>query len=384
MIIRDIKEEINKNLFKNKLILVFGARQTGKTELVKDILNEFPKECRYISCELLSAQRGLSVSEPEQIKAFLGQYKLIILDEIQNISNIDKVLKIIEEVLPNTQIIATSSANVDLSKKISEQLSKKNIVFHLLPLSVREIINNSDVNEANSKLELMLRFGLYPEIYALPYEETKIKRLNETASSYLYKDILEFDGVRHLSTLSKMVQYLALQTGQDVSMLELANQIGINRLTAERYMDLLEKNYIVFRLRAFSRNKKKEISKSFKVYFYDLGIRNSIIQNFNSPDLRTDTEAMWKNFCIVERRKYLLQNAPHIQIYFYRTFAGQEVDYIEEDGKKLTAYEFKWRDNKNTRRVSSFTQTYGTEINKITPINYILRIASKAASESFK
>lgn len=369
--LRNIKELINKSLFKNNAVLVYGARQTGKTTLVKDILSEFQKESKYINCELLPTQRGLSVSEPEQIKAFLGQQKLVVLDEIQNITSIDKVLKTIVDFLPDTQIIATSSASFDFVNKISECLSEKTITFQLPPLSVQEIIKNFNKNEANSKLELLLRFGLYPAIYTLPDEERKIERLNETASNYLYKDILEVDGVRHLSTLSKMVQYLALRIGQDVSMLELANQIGINRLTAERYMDLLEKNSIVFRLRAFSRNKTKEVSKSFKVYFCDLGIRNSIIQNFNLPDLRTDTEAMWKNFCIVERKKYLLQEASDRQVYFYRTFSGQEVDYIEEFGEKLTAYDFKWTDNKKTRRVSVFTETYKTPISKITPKNYI-------------
>ncbi len=371
MILRNLTKIIKQNLFKRKIILLYGSRHSGKTTLVKNLLSEFSKNGKYINCELFAMQRGLSVHEPEQIRAFLGQHKLIVLDEVRNIANIDKIFKIIIDSLPETQIIATSSSDFDSSKKIEQSLKGKSINFQLLPLSVQEIINNSEINAVNPKLELLLRFGMYPEIYALPDEETKIERLNETASNYLYKDILEFDKVRFSGNIAKLVQYLALQIGQDVSILDIANEIGINRLTAEKYIDLLEKSFIIFRLKAFSGNKRKEISKSFKIYFYDLGIRNSIIQNFNLTDLRTDTDVMWKNFCIAERKKYLLQNAPDTQTYFYRTFSGQEADYIEEKNGKLTACIFNWTDKRKTRRVHPFTVTYKTEIIKITPKNFM-------------
>ena len=377
MIIRSVKELIIKNLFKNKVIITYGARQVGKTTLVKDILKEFPKDGKYISCELLSTQRGLSILEPEQIKAFLGQYKLIVLDEAQEITNIGKILKIIVDFLPDMQIIATGSSSFDLSNKISEPLTGRNFTFHLSALSLQEIINNSDAIDVNSKLELLLRFGLYPEIYTLPDEESKISRLNELASNYLYKDVLEFDKIRHSDTISKLVQLLALQIGQEVSLQELATQLGINRLTVEKYIDLLEKSFIIFKLKSFSKNKRKEISKNFKIYFYDLGIRNSIIQNFNSLDLRTDTGALWENFCILERKKYLLQTAPYRQTYFYRTYSGQEVDYIEENAGNITAYEFKWNDKKNVKKIPAFTKTYNIQISKVTPVNYISFVNTK-------
>ena len=370
MIKRKIKELITASLFKNKVVIVYGARQVGKTTLVKDILKDFSKDGKYISCELLSAQRGLSVLEPEQIKAFLGQYKLIVLDEAQDITNIGKVLKVIVDFLPDIQIIATGSSSFDLSNKISEPLTGRNITFQLPALSLQEIVNDSDTIDVNSKLELLLRFGLYPEIYTLPDEESKIARLNEIANNYLYKDVLEFDKIRHSDTISKLVQLLALQIGQEVSLQELATQLGINRLTVEKYIDLLEKSFVIFKLKSFSKNKRKEISKNFKVYFYDLGIRNSIIQNFNQLDLRQDTGAIWENFCILERKKYLLQVAPYRQTYFYRTYSGEEVDYIEEISGKITAYQFKWNDKKNIKKLLTFTKTYNTQINKITPMNY--------------
>lgn len=371
MIIRNIKETIKKNLFKNKVIIIYGARQVGKTTLVKDILKDFPNESKYISCELTSTQNGLSVLEPEQLKAFFGNYKLIVLDEAQEITNIGKVLKIIVDFLPNIQIIATGSSSFDLSNKISEALTGRNFTFQLPALSMQEIINDSDAIDVNAKLELILRFGLYPEIYTLPDEESKKTRLNEIASNYLYKDVLEFDKIRHSDTISKLVQLLALQIGQEVSLQELATQLGINRLTVEKYIDLLEKSFIIFRLKSFSKNKRKEISKNFKIYFYDLGIRNSIIQNFNSLNLRADTGAIWENFCILERKKYLLQNDPYRQTFFYRTYSGQEVDYIEEIADKITAYEFKWNDKAKIKNVVAFTKTYNTQINKIIPTNYL-------------
>ena len=371
MIIRKIKELVKKDLFKNKVVIIYGARQVGKTTLVKNILDSYPKEGKYLSCELLSTQRGLSILEPEQIKAFLGQYKLIVLDEAQSIINIGKVLKIIVDFLPDIQIIATGSSSFDLANKISEPLTGRNITFQLPALSLQEIIDDSDAIDINSKLELLLRFGLYPEIYTLPDEESKIARLNEIASNYLYKDVLEFDKIRHSDTISKLVQLLALQIGQEVSLQELATQLGINRLTVEKYIDLLEKSFIIFKLKSFSKNKRKEISKNFKIYFYDLGIRNSIIQNFNPLNLRQDTGAVWENFCILERKKYLLQVAPYRQTYFYRTYSGEEVDYIEETAGTITAYEFKWNDKKNIKKLSTFTKTYNTQINKITPINYL-------------
>ena len=189
---RLLENVITKRFESAKSVAITGARQVGKTTLVKDILEQYPKDGKYISCELLSTHRGLSILEPEQIKAFLGQYKLIVLDEAQEITNIGKILKIIVDFLPEIQIIATGSSSFDLSNKISEPLTGRNITFQLPALSLQEIINNSDAIDVNSKLELLLRFGLYPEIYTLPDEESKISRLNELASNYLYKDVLEF------------------------------------------------------------------------------------------------------------------------------------------------------------------------------------------------
>ena len=366
---RLIEPKIKKNLFKGKVIVIYGARQVGKTTLSEKILNDYSESGKYLNCELASVQQGLSVIEAERIKSFLGDYKLVVFDEAQNIKDIGKVLKIMVDTYPDIQIIATGSSSFDLADKISEPLTGRNFTYLLYPLSVREIVKQFDAFYAEAKIESILRFGFYPEVFFLSDEEAK-DRLDEISSNYLYRDILRFDGIKKTDVVNKLLMLLALQLGQEVSYIELGRQLGINRLTVERYIDLLEKSFIVFRLRAFSRNKRKEISKSVKVYFYDLGIRNSIIQNYNPSELRTDIGALWENFCIVERKKYLEEKGKRVNAYFWRTYDQKEIDYVEETEGLITGYEFKWNVKKDYRLPKRFTEQYNAKVEKIDRDNF--------------
>lgn len=366
---RTIERQIKKRLFKNKVVIIYGARQVGKTTLVKKILAEHGNTGKYLNCELLSVERGLSELEPEKIKAFLGNYKLIVLDEAQNISDIGKVLKILVDTYPNLQIIATGSSSFDLSQKISEPLTGRNFTFLLYPLSIQEIERGHDLFYVESKLENLLRFGSYPEVFQLNEADAQ-ERLNEIASNYLYKDVLKFEGVKKSGLIKNLLRALALQLGSEVSYNELGGKLGVNRLTVQKYIDILEQSFVIFRLNAFSRNKRKEISKSVKIYFYDLGIRNSLIENYNRLDIRSDAGVLWENFCILERKKANDAAVKFVNAYFWRTYDQKEVDYIEEANGKIIGFEFKWNDRKTYRPPSEFIDKYRARIEKIDRNNF--------------
>lgn len=368
-ITRIIEKQIKSKLFKEKIIIIYGARQVGKTTLAKKILSDYGNNGKYLNCELLSVERGLSELEAEKIRSFLGDYKIIVLDEAQNIPNIGKVLKIIVDTYPEIQVIATGSSSFDLAQKISEPLTGRNFQFILYPFSLKEIADYKDMFFAESRLENILRFGSYPEVFNLSEEDAKI-RLNEIASNYLLKDVLKFEGLKKSSVIKNLLQLLALQLGQEVSLSELALKLGIDRLTVQKYIDILEQAFIVFKLNAFSRNKRKEISKSIKVYFYDLGIRNSLIENYNRLEIRNDAGFLWENFCILEKKKANDANFIFANFYFWRTYDQKEIDLIEEREGKLFAYEFKWNKDK-AGGSKNFIKAYpGSETKIVNRKNY--------------
>lgn len=367
---RIIEPKIKGKLFKKKVVIIYGARQVGKTTLAKSILEQFGRDGKYLNCEMQSVQDGLEIIEAEKIKSFLGNYKIVVLDEAQNIPNIGKKLKVMVDTYPDIQIIATGSSSFELADKISEPLTGRVFKFHLYPLSVGEIRQNFDQPALMSKLENILRFGSYPEVLALP-ESDAIERLNEIASNYLYKDVLQFEGVRKSIIIKNLLQLLALQAGQEVSFQEIAVKLGISRLTVQRYVDILEKSFVLFTLRAFSRNKRKEISKSVKIFFLDNGIRNSLIQNFNPLNIRNDVGSLWENFCVSERQKSNNEAGRLVNTYFWRTYDQKEVDYVEEFGGKLNGYEFKWNDKNKPLKAGArhFSLEYGP-VEKIDRSNF--------------
>ncbi|MBT3209072.1 MAG: ATP-binding protein [Bacteroidetes bacterium] len=366
---RIIQEKIENNLFKGKVMIIYGARRVGKTTLSKQILSKYTKS-KYINCELLQNKIALETTNSELLLNFLGGYQLIVLDEAQYINNIGLILKIITDTFPNLQIIATGSSSFDLSNKISEPLTGRSRQFLLFPFSMIELQQKYDFIETHSKLENILRLGLYPEVFDKPIDEAK-EEINNIASNYLYKDVLLFEKLKRSDLLMNLLKTIAFQIGHELSYNELATLLGENAHTIKRYIEILEKAFVLFRLFSYSRNLRKEIRKSQKIYFYDLGIRNALIQNYNPISLRNDVGGLWENFCILERKKANNNNRRFVNTYFWRTYDKKKIDYIEEKDGKLFAFEFKFNPKKTVKPSKEFLEHYsGTEFQVINNENY--------------
>ncbi len=369
MIPRLLENSIKSQLFKGKTLIIYGARQVGKTTLVQNLLKEFGNKGRYLNCEIFSVEQNLKEAEPEKLKAFLGDYKIIVLDEVQNIPNPGKILKVITDTLKEIQIVATGSSSFELANKIAEPMTGRVIRHVLYPISVLEIKDGEDWLKVDAKLEKLLRFGSYPEVYT-SNDEDAVEKLHELSSSYLFKDLLKFEGIKKSSLLKNLVISLALQLGNEVTYNELANKLGVSSITVQKYIDLLEQSFVLFKLNSFSRNIRKEISKSFKIYFYDNGIRNALINNFNPISLRNDVGALWENFCISERIKSIAYANKKVNNYFWRTYDQKEVDYVEEFSGIITGYEIKYSEKQKLKIPKSFSESYNAQVLKVDKSNY--------------
>jgi uncharacterized protein len=357
---RSIKKQVNEVLYKGKVVVIYGARRTGKTTLSKEILKEQEEQGKkgiYLNCESISVKSKIETTNELSLKEFFGDNQLIVLDEAQNVDNIGLTLKLLVDTYPEIQIIATGSSSFDLVNKIGEPLVGRSREFKLFPLSIAEIKTQQDLFNISGKLENILRFGTYPSVFNLSEKEA-IQELDDIASKYLYKDILIFDNVRNSKVLLDLLKLLALQIGNEVSFSEIAQTLEVSSQTVAKYIDLLEKCFIVFSLRSFSRNLRKEIGKSQKIFFYDLGIRNAIIENFNTLDKRDDVGSLWENFCIMERLKYNQAHERFVNKYFWRMYSGQEVDYIEEHSGQLDGFEFKYNPKAKFKKPTKFLETY--------------------------
>jgi predicted AAA+ superfamily ATPase len=356
---RAMLDNITEALYKNKVIVIYGARQVGKTTLSKQLMQEqekLGKKVQYFNCELLGVKSKLETTNEQTLKDFLGNNDLVILDEAQTISGIGAILKIMVDTYPQIQVVATGSSSFDLSNQIGQPLVGRSKEFKIFPLSMTELESKYNKVEIDSKIESVLRFGTYPGIIDLDEKESIID-LESIASNYLYKDILAFENIRNSAVISKLLKLLSLQIGSEISIHELGGQLQLSSQTVSKYIDLLEKSFIVFPLQGYGGNLRKGISKSHKIYFYDLGIRNAIINNFNTLDNRNDIGALWENFCIIERMKYNQENKAVVNRYFWRTYHGEEIDYIEEVGGNLFAYEFKYTVSKSKHK-KAFMETY--------------------------
>lgn len=342
--------------FQEKVIIIYGARQVGKTTLAKKLLEKYDPQGGYYNCEILSVRNSLSTTEPSLLKRYFGDKKLLVFDEAQFVPDIGRVLKVLIDTFPETQIIATGSSSFDLANKTSEALTGRALQFVLYPFSYSELAQIYDPIQLEVQLDNFLTYGSYPEIVLASDKDAQIL-LDDLSSKYLYKDILEFENLKRSDIIFKLLQLLALQIGQEVSLNEIANTLQTNRKTVARYIDLLEKSFVIFRLNSFSRNLRKEISKGFKIYFYDIGIRNSIIQQFQPIGIRNDKGAIWENFLVVERLKMLQTSTINPNRYFWRTHDQQEVDYLEEYNGKIIGYELKWN-GKKAKIPGLFSTTY--------------------------
>ena len=339
---RNLHKILETWLFRGKILIVYGARQVGKTTLVKALLEEHDASDGYYNCEVPTVLDLLVSKEPIQYKKNFGHHKILVLDEAQNVPDIGSILKIMSDEMPELQVIATGSSSFELAQKTSAPLTGRALGFTLYPFSYSELQQLYRPVELKAELPHWLIMGTYPEIVLAGKESARIL-LDDLANKYLFKDILIFENLRRDDVIRKLLQLLAFQLGSEVSFQELANNLKVNVRTVTRYIDLLEKAFIVFRLTPFSRNLRKEITKKNKIYFYDLGIRNSIIQQYQSLDLRPDKGALWENYLLIERLKALSIKQIRPNIYFWRTHDGQEIDYLEERDGQLFAYEFKWK-----------------------------------------
>jgi len=349
---RILQQTISKRFFKGKIIIIVGARQTGKTTLSIELMKKFPeKEIRSFNCDNPTDREQLSNKDLEFLKQLVGKAKLIFIDEAQKTENIGETLKLlVDSYKRKKQIIVTGSSSLNLLDYTQEPLTGRKYTYQLFPLSLEEIYPEGNYLKLTKELESLIIFGSYPEIVSQTSFGEKKELLKELASSYIYKDILGFQNIKSPDVLVRLLKALALQIGSQVSYNELANIVKIDKKTIERYIQLLEKSFVIFRLKPFTKNKRREISKLRKIYFYDTGIRNAVISNFNFLDSRKDVGMLWENFMIVERMKFRSYNKIDREQYFWRTYDGNEIDLIEEKSGKLHGYEFKWSERKDIKK----------------------------------
>ena len=355
MISRVLSEKLRLKLFKQKAIIVLGPRQVGKTTMLKNLAID-PDEILWMNADELDVQQLFSGISSSGIKMLMGKKKILVLDEAQRIENIGLKLKLITDNLPDIQVIATGSSSFDLANRINEPLTGRKWEYNLFPLSYQEMINHHGILEENRLLAHRLVYGYYPEIVSNPGEEEE--RLKLISHSYLYKDVLLWERIHKSDKLVRLLQALAFQIGSQVSYNELGSICGMDAKTIEKYISLLEQAYVIFRLPSFSRNLRNELKSSRKIYFYDNGIRNAVINNFNPVGLRNDIGFLWENYLVSERQKYNAYNQLNKSSFFWRTVNQQELDLIEEFGGQLHAYEFKWNSRKKVKLTKTFQNAY--------------------------
>jgi predicted AAA+ superfamily ATPase len=357
MIERILEKQILAKINKKKAIILMGPRQVGKTTLLKSLF-EKSTEIICLNGDEPDIQSIFENISSKRLEAIIGNKKMIIIDEAQRIPEIGLKMKLITDQLLNVQLIATGSSAFELSNKLNEPLTGRKWEFKMYPISFQEMVNHHGLLNEIRLLPHRLIYGFYPDVVNHPGNEKEI--LKQLSDSYLYKDLLMIDQIKKPSALVKLLQALALQIGSQVSYHELAQICGLDGKTIEKYMMLLEQSYIIFRLTSFSRNQRNELKKSRKVYFFDNGIRNSLIANFEQIENRTDIGALWENYLVSERVKYLAYQQKWVNNWYWRTTEQQEIDYVEEENGQLSAYEFKWNPKAKGSIPNSFKKTYPT------------------------
>ena len=369
MIERKLLQVIESRMYRGKAIVLMGPRQVGKTTLLNILKERTEKPFVYWNCDEPDIRKKLTAATSTMLASDIGKAELILIDEAQRVENIGLTVKLIADNMPDRQIVVTGSSALDLSNSVNEPLTGRKFEYCLLPVSAEEMINHTNATEEKRLLEKRLLFGSYPDVINNPGDEREI--LKNIVNSYLYKDIFAFQDVRRPEVIEQLLQAVALQIGSEVSFNELAGLLGLNILTVQRYIDLLEKSYVIFHLRSFSRNVRNELKKSRKIYFYDLGVRNALIGDFKPLALRTDTGALWENYLISERLKHNSYNSFYGKSYFWRTKQQQEIDYIEDTDGVLHAFEFKWNTAKQPNITQTFARNYPQHTYRvINPDNY--------------
>lgn len=371
MIARDLQKVIEERCHKGKAIILIGARQVGKSTLFSEICNGIEGNVLSLNCDDPETRAMLTNANQSELKLLIGNNKTVIIDEAQRVAGIGITLKIITDSFKYVQLLVTGSSSFELHNRLEETLTGRKYEYHLYPVSTGELLKTGGLLMVRQTLEQRLIYGSYPEIVSNPNNAKEL--LMGIAESYLYKDILAMEGIRKPALLEKLLVALALQVGSEVSYNEIGQTIGSDSKTVEKYIDLLEKCFIVFRISALSRNLRTELKKSRKVFFYDNGIRNAVLQNFAPLPLRNDAGALWENFVISERIKKNHYEGRYPKYYFWRTTSQQEIDFIEEEDGMFNAFEMKWNPKRgNASLPASFVKNYNVgSTNVVTPENYI-------------
>lgn len=371
MIPRLLTPKLQPYLGSKKALIIVGPRQVGKTTLIRTLTQTANLDALWLSGDDPQVRASLHDISSPQLKTIIGNYKTVVVDEAQRLHNAGLTLKLVTDQLEGVQLLVTGSSALDLAAETKESLVGRKFEFLLLPLSFREMADHHGYLTERSLLEHRMLYGYYPEVVNSSDPALAQRVLNELTEGLMYKDLLMLDSLKKPTLLVKILQALALQMGGEVSYREVGQLVGADQVTVERYISLLEQAYIVFRLSAFSRNLRNEIKRTRKIYFYDNGIRNSILRNFAPLALRQDTGALWENFLMVERLKYNLYNDRFCNAYFWRSTTQQEIDYIEEKDGILHAFEFKWQIKRGKSFPASFLEAYpGTQTATIAQENF--------------
>ncbi len=371
MFTRELYQTIEQKMFQGKAVIVVGARQVGKTTLFNEILKQRTEKVLRLNLDEAEAKDLLNSPSMAELQMLIADNKIVLIDEAQRADNIGLTLKRIIDNFPEVQLLVTGSSSLDLRSKINEPMTGRKWEYKLFPISTKELLDTKGLLYLKQSLEPRLIYGSYPDV--LNHRQDTKEVLMNLAGSYLYKDLLELENIRKPALLEKLLIALALQVGSEVSINEIAQTVQSDNKTVEKYIDLLEKSFIVFQLTAFSRNIRNELKKSRKIYFYDNGVRNAIIKNFNPLSLRNDNGALWENFFISERIKHNHYAGNYTRSHFWRTTTQKEIDYIEEIDGAFNVFELKWNPKKiNTKIPEEFTKNYHVrECAVITPENYI-------------
>lgn len=358
-IIRTIAEKVQKSIFKSDVIIIVWPRQVGKTTLLKTLLEKvLPEKIIQFNGDFFQDRQDLQFRSEKEMYLLFSRYEYIVIDEAQKVENIGNILKSLRDAYGETkQILVTGSSTLGLLDQTTEPLTGRKKIFHLYPIAFSELNTTIWLRSARARLEETLLYGMYPQVLSYPDINAKKEKLQDIVSGQLYRDILEFQDIKNPDILHRLLELLAIRIGSEVSYHSIAQLLGVSQQTIERYIDLLEKSFVIFRLRPYMTNKTKEVTKMKKIYFYDLGIRNSLLRSFQSLWLRTDLGALWENYCILERRKNIAYNRSHLEQYFWRTKAQEEIDYLEVSDHIVSGYEYKWQEQKYTPP-KAFTWAY--------------------------
>lgn len=369
MIARTLEKTIISRLFKGKTIILLGARQVGKSTLLNIIQKKIDQDVLYLNCDNNDIKKQLTEPTISNLKRMFGNNKVLMIDEAQRVLNIGITLKLIHDQLPDIQVIVSGSSSLDLSNQINEPLTGRKFEYLLFPLTINEIVDQYGFIEVNRNIENYLIYGMYPDVITNNGNEAEI--LNNLVSSYLIKDIFMYQDLRKPELIEKLLEAIAHQVASEVSYHELAQLLGTDSHTIQKYISLLEKAYIIFRLKSYNKNLRNELKKSRKIYFYDNGVRNAILGNYSPVTSRGDRGELWENFFVAERTKYIHYQKTYARQYFWRTRQQQEIDYLEIENEKMSAFEMKWNPIKKISFPQTFTKAYsGVTLNGVNPENF--------------